>query len=65
MYDIVKNPIPKSGLFTTPTLTQVQDFIAHLPSKEQANANLVFMFTLNACNQLVEDEILSKDVFAQ
>jgi hypothetical protein len=65
MYDIVKNPIPKSGLFTTPTLAEVQDFIAHLPSKEQANANLVFMFTLNACNQLVEDEILSKDVFAQ
>jgi hypothetical protein len=64
MYNVVQNPIPKSNLFTTPTLAEVQDFIAHLPSKEQANANLVFMFTLNACNQLVEDNILNKEVFA-
>ena len=65
MYDIVKNPIPKSNLFTTPTLEEVQKFISGLPSKEQANAQMLFMFTLNACNQLVEDEILSKEVFAQ
>jgi len=64
MYNVVENPIPKSNLFTTPTLAEIQDFIAHLPSKEQANANLVFMFTLNSCNQLVEDNILSKEVFA-
>ena len=63
MYNVVENPIPKSNLFTTPTLAEIQDFIAHLPSKEQANANLVFMFTLNSCNQLVEDNILSKEVF--
>jgi hypothetical protein len=65
MYDIVKNPIPRSNLFTTPTLEEVQKFISTLPSKEQANAQMLFMFTLNACNQLVEDEILSKEVFAQ
>jgi hypothetical protein len=65
MYDIVQNPIPKSGLFTTPTLEEIQSFIAQLPSKEQANASLVFMFTLNSCNQLVEDKILSKEIFAQ
>jgi hypothetical protein len=65
MYDIVKNPIPKSNLFATPTLAEVQNFIAGLPTKEQANASLVLMFTLNACNQLVEDNILSKEVFAQ
>ena len=65
MYDIVQNPIPKSNLFTTPTLEEVQKFISQLPSKEQANANLVFMFTLNSCNQLVEDNILSKEIFAQ
>ncbi len=63
MYNVVENPIPKSNLFTTPTLAEIQDFIAHLPSKEQANANLVFMFTLNSCNQLVEDNILNKEVF--
>jgi hypothetical protein len=65
MYDTVSNPIPKSGLFTTPTLAEIQDFISSLPSKEQANANLVFMFTLNSCNQLVEDKILSKEICAQ
>ena len=64
MYNVVENPIPKSNLFTTPTLEEVQKFIAGLPSKEQANASLVLMFTLNACHQLVEDNILSKEVFA-
>ncbi len=63
MYNVVQNPIPKSNLFTTPTLEEVQKFINGLPSKEQANAQLVLMFTLNACNKLVEDEILSKEVF--
>lgn len=63
MYRAVENPIPKSNLFVTPTLEEVQNFIAGLPSKEQANANLVFMFTLNACNQLVEDEVFTKEVF--
>jgi cell division protein ZapA (FtsZ GTPase activity inhibitor) len=50
----MQNPIPQSNLFATPTLAEVQDFISRLPSKEQANANLVFMFTLNACHDLVE-----------
>ncbi len=65
MYDIVQNPIPKSNLFTSPSLAEIQDFISKLPSKEKANANLVFMFTLNSCNQLVETNILSKEIFAQ
>jgi hypothetical protein len=63
MYDTVTNPIPYSGLFTTPTLAEVQSYIASLPAKEQANANLVLMFTLNACHKLVNDEVLSKEVF--
>ncbi len=56
------NPIPRSDLFVTPTLAEVQDFIAHLPSKEQANANLVLMFTLNACNKMVEDAAAQETV---
>ena len=64
MYNVATNPIPNSNLFVTPTLEEVQNFIASLPSKEQANANLVLMFTLNACHKLVEDEILSKEIFA-
>jgi hypothetical protein len=57
MYAVVNNPIPKSNLFTSPTLEEIQGFIANLPKKEQANANLVFMFTLNSCHALVEKEI--------
>ena len=63
MYNVVENPIPRSNLFTTPTLEEVQKFISTLPSKEQANAQMLFMFTLNACNQLVEDNILNKEIF--
>ena len=63
MYEVVQNPIPHSNLFTTPTLEEIQSYIAAMPSPEQANANLVLMFTLNACHQLVEEKILSKEVF--
>ena len=66
MYDIVKNPIPKCDLFATPaSLGDVQEFIAGLPKGQQANANLVLMYTLNICSKLVDDKILSKEVFAQ
>jgi hypothetical protein len=64
MYNIVENPIPKSNLFVTPSLEEIQKFISTMPSKEQANMQMLFMFTLNACNKLVEDEILSKEIFA-
>jgi len=64
IYDQVQNPIPKSGLFATPaSLGDIQEFIDSLPKGQKANANLVFMYTLNMCNQLVEDRILSKEVF--
>jgi hypothetical protein len=65
MYDIVKNPIPRSGLFATKTLAEIQEFIECFPAKQRADLYLVMQFTLNSCNQLVEDEILSKEVFAQ
>jgi len=65
MYDIVKNPIPRSDLFATRTLEEIQDHISSLPGSEQAVASMVFMFTLNACHKIVDDEILSKEVFAQ
>ena len=64
MYDTVKNPIPRSNLFASPTLEQIQEQIERMPSKEKATMYLVFQMTMNACNQLVEDEILSKEVFA-
>jgi hypothetical protein len=65
MYDIVKNPIPRSGLFATKSLGEIQAMIEGMPAKQKADMYLVMQLTLNACNQLVEDEILSKEVFAQ
>jgi hypothetical protein len=61
MYDVVTNPIPKSNLFASPTLEQIQEQIERMPSKEKATMYLVFQMTMNACNQLVQDEILSKE----
>jgi hypothetical protein len=36
-----------------------------MPAKQKADAYLIMQLTLNACNKLVEDEILSKEVFGQ
>jgi hypothetical protein len=65
MYDTVTNPIPKSGFFATPTLEVLQARIESLPNEERALVYTYVMQTLNACNQLVEDNILSKEVFGQ
>jgi hypothetical protein len=64
MYNVVENPIPRSGLFATPTLEQIAKQIDGFPAKEKAQLYLVMQLTLNACNKLVEDEILSKEIFA-
>jgi hypothetical protein len=63
MYNTVENPIPRSGLFATPTLEQISNQIEGFPAEQKAQLYLVFQLTLNACNKLVEDEILSKEVF--
>jgi hypothetical protein len=60
---MIENPIPRSNLFASPTLEQIQEQIELMPSKEKATMYLVFQMTMNACNKLVEDEILSKEVF--
>jgi hypothetical protein len=66
MYDIVTNPIPKSKLFVTPTSEQdLFDRIEQLTGQEKALAFQIAMMTFNLCNQLVEDRILSKEIFAQ
>ena len=65
MYDTVTNPIPKSGFFATPTLEDLQAKIESLPNTERALVYTYVMQTLNACNKLVEDKILSKEVFGQ
>ena len=64
IYDTVQNPIPYSGLWTEPTLAEIQEFIERLPKSHRANAHMVMMYTLNRCHRLVEDNILSKEIFA-
>ena len=65
MYDIVTNPIPRSGLFATKSLGEIQAMIETMPAKQKADAYLVMQLTLNSCHQIVKDEILSKEIFAQ
>jgi hypothetical protein len=59
----VANPIPRCGLWHTHTLSELQDIINSMPSRQRAEAYDIFMLTLNACNKAVEDEILSKEIF--
>ena len=59
-YDTVQNPIPYSGLWSEPTITEIQDFIEALPKSHRANAYMVLMYTLNRCHRLVEDNIHNK-----
>jgi hypothetical protein len=64
MYDIVKNPIPRSNLFVTESLSEVFERIESISNKkEKAHAYQIAMTVLNACHKLVEDEILSKEIF--
>ena len=50
-YNTFNNPIPRSGIWSTISLEEIQAHIASLPAREQATASMVFMFTLNSCNK--------------
>ena len=63
MYNVVENPIPYSGLFTEPTLEEIQALIQSMPRTHRANAYMVMMYTMNRCHRLVEDNILNKEIF--
>jgi len=61
-YDVVKNPIPKTGLWAAPTLAQLQDQIDNHPNaQEKALMSTLFILTMNACHDLIEDKILNKE----
>jgi hypothetical protein len=65
MYNIVNNPIPTSKLFLTPEDEQdLYNRIEQLSGSEKALAYQIAMFTFNLCHKLVEDKILSKEIFA-
>ena len=66
MYNIVQNPIPTSKLFVTPQDEQdLFNRIEQLSGAEKALAFQIAMMTFNLSNKLVEDKILSKEIFAQ
>ena len=66
MYNVVENPIPKSGLFAMPAdmehLTSILNNIGD--KEEQRLAWAGAMMAFNLAHKLVEKEILSKDIFA-
>jgi hypothetical protein len=67
MYNIVENPIPRSGLFTTPAdLEHLTRLLNECGTKEeQRMAWYGAMMALNLAHELVNTEILSKEIFAQ
>lgn len=50
----MKNPIPRNGLFYTPSMAELQDRLDALPSGERAQAWTLVMMTLNMCHDAVE-----------
>jgi hypothetical protein len=64
MYNVIENPIPKSKLFVTPKDEQdLFNRIEQLSGAEKALAFQIAMMTFNLSYKLVEDKILSKEVF--
>jgi hypothetical protein len=65
MYNVINNPIPKSNLFTTPA--DMDHLVLLLNScgtkEEQRMAWYGAMMALNLAHELVEKDILSKEVF--
>ena len=59
-YNMFDNPIPRNGLFATKTIEEISQMIEQYPAKQKADLYLVMMFTLNACNKLVQDEVLDQ-----
>jgi hypothetical protein len=66
MYIVIDNPIPKTGSFTTPeSLDQLMEYCQRFNGQERIIAITVATMALNLAHELVEKDILSKEVFAQ
>ena len=64
MYDVVSNPIPRSGFFATPeSVEELIKYTENFNGQERVVATTVLMMALNLANKLVEDKILSKEIF--
>jgi hypothetical protein len=65
MYNIVENPIPRTGLFATPeSFEQLMEYCQRFTGNERMIAVTVATMALNLAHEVVEKEILSKEVFA-
>jgi hypothetical protein len=64
MYDTVNNPIPRNNIYSAPTLAQIEKQIQGFSGEQRDLMYKVFVMTMDACNELVENEILSKEIFA-
>jgi hypothetical protein len=53
----MRNPIPHSGLWATPTLEDLQLEIESLPKQHKALVYNYVMMTLNAAHALVEEQL--------
>jgi hypothetical protein len=64
MYNVINNPIPTSKLFVTPeNENELFTRLEQYTGAERALAFQVAMMTMNLCNKIVEEKILSKEVF--
>lgn len=57
----IKNPVPKSGVFATPTLERLVSMVESMNGSDKANAYTIMVMTMNACHQLVEEELAKTD----
>lgn len=53
----MKNPIPHSDMFYTPTWEELQHRLDALPSGERAQAWTLVMMTLNMCHKSVHQTL--------
>ena len=53
----MKNPIPRSNIWATPTMEDLRLGIEGLPAKDKALVYNYVMMTFNVCNALVEREM--------
>ena len=65
MYNVINNPIPKTAFFATPESMQaLEDQIMKFTGQERMIAMVSAMMALNLAHDIIEREILSKEVFA-
>jgi cell division protein FtsL len=65
MYNVINNPIEKNNFFATPDSMQaLEDQIMKFTGQERMIAMVSAMMALNLAHDIIEREILSKEVFA-